>query len=163
MDTFQSKLTSSAENTRQDSAASTLSLESVAKALPRPQLLTSSSIYTSRDPVRLSSLNDISESLTLAQEQRPRSASSVSVDSTNSGRGTPSANRRKPPAPPSKKHSTASSVASSAGYSSDERSNTPGPGYEDDLVEEGAKGVPAPIIEVNDVPIGPGWVTFSAT
>lgn len=67
--------------------------------------------------------------------------------------------RRKPPAPPSKKFS----VASSTGYSSDERSSTPVIGYEDDLVDLGGKGVPKPIIEVNGVPVAPGWVTFSAT
>ena len=147
----------SAENIRQDSAASTLSLESVASALPRPLLNPTTSIYTSRDPVRLSSLNDVSESLTLGHErERPRSVSSVPGESTHSGRTTPTIGRRKPPAPPSKK----SSVASSSGYSSDDRSSTPGPGYDDDLIQEGGKGVPTPIIEVNSVPVAPGWVTF---
>ena len=139
---------------RPDCTPSSTSLETLTIALAKSHLNTS--IYTSRDPVRLSSLNDVSESLSLGDERdRPRSASSVSLDSNRSG--TP-VGRRKPPAPPNKKFSIASSTTS---YSSDDRSTTPGLGTDDDLMEEGGKGVPTPIIEVNDVPVAPGWVTFS--
>jgi hypothetical protein len=31
----------------------------------------------------------------------------------------------------------------------------------DDLVEEGARGVPPPIIEVQSAPTNMGWITFS--
>ena len=131
-----------------------MSLNILTTALANAHL--NSSIYTSRDPVRLSSLNDVSESLTLGHERdRARSGSSVSLDSNRAG--TP-VGRRKPPAPPNKKFSIASSTTS---YSSDDRSATPGLGNDDDLMEEGGKGVPTPILEVNDVPVAPGWVTFS--
>jgi len=156
----------SAENLRQDSTCSTMSLDAVAHALPKmsAKSLQPTSIYTSRDPVRTSSLVDVSETIH-AQPNRPRSASSLSATSaghaSDASEGT--IRRRKAPAPPKKKYST-----SSASPSGDERSMTPRlPGMEEervgshrDLVEVGGKRIPPPIIEVQNVPIE-GWITFS--
>ncbi|WVQ97728.1 hypothetical protein IAU59_004842 [Kwoniella sp. CBS 9459] len=205
----------SAENVRnalrQDSASSTLSLDSIATALPKRHLGTS--IYTSRDPVRQSSLNDVSESLTMPGRDRPTSAASAYSTGANAGpsgsaagngngnanggesrsaASTPPPRRRRAPAPPSKagsgggptarKMSNASwtsfdsedqsrdrddsgSVLSPHSYGSNNGTSLK------ELVEEGGKRVPPPIIEVNHVPVQPtppqnqspssNWITFS--
>lgn len=162
----------SAENLRQDSTSSTISLDAIALALPKAIKghHQPTSIYTSRDPVRTSSLLDISESATAAGSaahmNRPRSASSATSGgySDASDTTTTSRSRRKAPAPPKKKLGT-----SSANTSGDERSHTPtlaGTAEEGaresyrDLVEVGGKRIPPPIIEVHR-PID-GWITFGA-
>ncbi|WVF70164.1 hypothetical protein IAT40_004952 [Kwoniella sp. CBS 6097] len=195
----------SAENvrnaTRQDSASSTLSLDSIATALPKKHLGTS--IYTSRDPVRQSSLNDVSESLTMPGRDRPTSAASTysvgAGPSANANGGeprsaasTPPPRRRKAPAPPSKAGSRGGTARkmSNASWTSfdsedqardrDDCSSVLSPhsygsngGSIKELVEEGGKRVPPPIIEVNHVPVQPtpqdqstsassSWITFSA-
>jgi hypothetical protein len=177
----------SAENV-QKQTSSTMSLDSVARALPPPTLSVNTSIYTSRDPVRQSSLNDVSESLTLGHSaanghslDRPSSAAS-NISTVSASSRTPTAGsrsqtpvngvRRKPPAPPSKKHSTSSNSITSNASSDDLEGgfviNGGGlRGSEIDLVQEGAKGVPPPIIEVQ-APQGEeeyrpqGWITFTA-
>ncbi|OCF37771.1 hypothetical protein I316_00898 [Kwoniella heveanensis BCC8398] len=197
----------SAENvrnaTRQDSASSTMSLDSIATALPKRHLGTS--VYTSRDPVRQSSLNDVSESLTMPGRDRPSSAASTYSAGASAGAGvgtsggeprsaasTPPPRRRKAPAPPSKAGSggnggTARKMSNASWTSFDSEDN---PARDDnvsvlsphsygsnggsikELVEEGGKRVPPPIIEVNHVPVQPtaqaqaqpassGWITFS--
>lgn len=183
----------SMENLREEHTASTLSLESVASALPKPTLhLTTNSIYTSRDPVR-QSLNDISQShtdMTGAENEtpqttspitieRPRSSSSVSATSITST----STQRRKAPAPPkipqrgtktSRKLSVNSngtgasgsvgSYESENGFGGGSLPNDMGHSFgarvdgEMELVKEGGKGVPTPIIEV--CPPVKGWTTF---
>lgn len=151
-------------------------LDSIAKALPHPTLHvdTHTSIYTSRDPVRQSSLNDVSQSLSLGEPagseppDRPGSAASnLSASSRTPAAGsrshTPiSSNRRKPPAPPGKKFSYgASSLASNSSEDLSSQRN----GSEIDLVHEGARGVPPPIIEVqapSEAKPPQGWITFTA-
>lgn len=182
-----SVLTTSAENV-QTQTSSTMSLDSLARALPPPSLSVNTSIYTSRDPVRQSSLNDVSESLHLGQPivngnslDRPSSAASnisnVSASSVTTTAGSRSQTpvngvRRKPPAPPSKKSST-SSISLASPASSDDLGHTfvinggGMRGSEIDLVQEGGRGVPPPIIEVQ-APHGDedhmpqGWITFTA-
>ncbi|ORY25355.1 hypothetical protein BCR39DRAFT_566339 [Naematelia encephala] len=144
----------SAENLRPESASSSLSLEAVAAALPRTKP-SATSVYTSRDPVRVSSLLDVSQSLN-PDHEHPRSADM------------PVMKRRKPPAPPSKKSSTLSTSTESGSWSDDtERSVTPVPGGGNEggeLVAAGAKGVPAPVVEVHPAESEeetlPGWITF---
>jgi hypothetical protein len=173
------ELTFSAEHVPQQTV-STMSLDSVARALPHPSISINTSIYTSRDPVRQSSLNDVSESLTLGHPSpngthtdRPSSAASnFSATSRTTTAGSRSATpvngvRRKPPAPPSKKFSVSSnSLASTA--SSDDLESVGQRGSEVDLVHEGAKGVPPPIIEVqapqdrDEDHMPQGWITFTA-
>ncbi|GFZ49036.1 hypothetical protein JCM24511_06786 [Saitozyma sp. JCM 24511] len=165
----------SASNVRGNTGGSPISLESVAAALPLPiKAVASTSVYTSRDPIRVSSLHDVSQSLAPGREgnhSRPRSQSSAysvhsgysthsaQSDNDRSATGTPPLRRRKPPAPPSKKFSTGSSTVSSG----DEGTPTLGMSgmLGDDLVEAGAKGVPPPIIEVQAAPTNMGWITFS--
>ncbi|WVR04292.1 hypothetical protein IAU60_001292 [Kwoniella sp. DSM 27419] len=165
----------SAENlrnsARQDSAASTMSLDSVAMALPNGR---GTSIYTSRDPVRQSSLNDVSESLTMPGRDRPNSAASMCSSATaevRSAASTPPPRRRKAPAPPGK--ARANSNASWTSFDSEDQDSQPGTGTltspiasGKELVEEGGKRVPPPIIEVS-VPVmqdppKPNWITFGA-
>ena len=187
---------SSASSIRKDSTSSTMSMESLAQAMPKPAHLSVTSIYTSSDPVRLSSLNDVSKSLTAHEHQsthnhhhhdhnRDRSESTSTNNSSNgnlsdnSTSTTTPRHRRRAPAPPMKQHSGAStSSLSSMGSPDPSRSGTPigtpslvvtpvtesGPSLahgvdRGDLVEQGAKGVPPPIIEVNSEV--PGWITFS--
>jgi hypothetical protein len=153
-----------------------MSLDSVAHALPPTQLKVNTSIYTSRDPVRQSSLNDVSESLTLEAPNRPGSAASfqsTASKTTNAGsRSSTPVNgiRRKPPAPPSKKYSTSSMSIGSAA-SSEDLSLSGSYGGESELLQEGGRGVPPPIIEVQaplDQEQGEGehrpqgWITFTA-
>jgi hypothetical protein len=161
----------SAENVRQDSTSSTMSLDAIALALPKAIKGNHqpTSIYTSRDPVRTSSLLDVSESATAAgaaaHVNRPRSTSSATSGGySDASDTTTTSRRRKAPAPPKKKMST-----NSASTSGDERSNTPnlpgtpgegGRGSHRDLVEVGGKRIPPPIIEVHR-PID-GWITFGA-
>jgi hypothetical protein len=173
---------SSAEHVPQ--TISTMSLDSVAHALPPAELKINTSIYTSRDPVRQSSLNDVSESLTLKGHEMnghgqnlgiDRPGSAASFQSTSSK--TPNAGsrsqtpvngvRRKPPAPPSKKYST-SSMSATSNASSDDLNGSGSFGGESELLQEGARGVPPPIIEVQ-APQGEerdyrpeGWITFTA-
>lgn len=152
-----------------------MSLDSVAHALPPTQLKVNTSIYTSRDPVRQSSLNDVSESLTL-QENRPGSAASFQSNSKTPNAGSRSQTpvngiRRKPPAPPSKKYSSSNSITSTA--SSDDLNLSGSWGGESELLQEGGRGVPPPIIEVQ-APVDQdqaeaegeyrpqGWITFTA-
>jgi len=157
---------------------STMSLDSVAHALPPTQLRVNTSIYTSRDPVRQSSLNDVSESLTLQGDNQHRPGSAASIQSNASK--TPNAgsrsstpvngSRRKPPAPPSKKFSTSSMSIGSAA-SSEDLSLSGSYGGESELLQEGGRGVPPPIIEVQ-APLDheqeegeyrpQGWITFTA-
>ncbi|WWD21978.1 hypothetical protein CI109_106466 [Kwoniella shandongensis] len=156
------------ETLRQDSTASTLSLDSVAAALPKHHLGTS--IYTSRDPVRQSSLNDVSSSLTPG---RPSSSASTysGVDQPRSGNSTPPPRRRKAPAPPAGKAHRKMSNASWTSFNSvdteDSRasmslSSPPTSSNLEDLIGEGGKGVPPPIIEVHPAQPQPvGWITFS--
>ncbi|ORX33276.1 hypothetical protein BD324DRAFT_640340 [Kockovaella imperatae] len=122
----------SASNVRQDSTCSTLSLDSVAAALPRPTHLTTS-IYTSSDPVRLSSLNDVSKSLEAHEVQanlpsRHRAESSATSIGSNDGHlsdastAGPPRRRRAAPAPPSKRGSATSTASLSSIGSTDARS-----------------------------------------
>jgi hypothetical protein len=155
---------------------STMSLDSVARALPPTELNINTSIYTSRDPVRQSSLNDVSESLTLEAENRPGSAASFQSNSKTPSAGSRSQTpvngiRRKPPAPPSKKYSSSNSITSTA--SSDDLNLSGSWGGESELLQEGGRGVPPPIIEVQ-APLDQeqeegegehrpqGWITFTA-
>lgn len=181
-------------------------------------------VYSSGDPVRISSLNDVSTSLANASANnitapstpsRPRSATMSDNDQGPSGVNTPT-RRRPPPVPPSKKLSVNSSgtwsgsedgsAASSPALGRGDgmgswytfgmgNGNGHGPGLgnghgsasgggsgsgnvplgQEELVKEGAKGVPPPIIEVHPaptmavpstqaqspVPARPGWITFS--
>ncbi|EIW68669.1 hypothetical protein TREMEDRAFT_39577 [Tremella mesenterica DSM 1558] len=160
----------SAKDLRQDSTSSTFSLDSVTAALPHPlpskPSLLNTSVYTSRDPVRQSSLVDVSESL--ANGQRPNSALSSRSDVLSDATSPP--RRRKPPAPPRKKFS----VASSTSTDGESRMGTPmmshGMLTSDQTGEtdksEGENGRvygTVPIIQVHPAqpscPI-PGWITF---
>lgn len=139
------------------SPESAVSLGSLAHALPTP--VAKHPLYTNGNPVRVTSLIDVSAGCAL---ERPSSAASgvdSATDATDrSATSTPLATnrplrRRKAPAPPKRKHSTASTVSST----SDEGDGgipTGPPG----LVDTGAGGVPPPIIEV----ARPEWVTFTA-
>ncbi|WWC59109.1 uncharacterized protein I303_101657 [Kwoniella dejecticola CBS 10117] len=172
----------SAENVRnaqrQESTSSTISLDSIASALPKS--LCSTSIYTSRDPIRQSSLNDVSASLSMPGRDRPSSSASSYTHPNNSSQeilrsetstpplgsagispSTPPKGRRKAPAPPKNKASRKLSDASWTSFDSEHTNN------EDDgtitttsplsssgiLVDRGGKGVPPPIIEINHIPI----------
>ncbi|OXH34550.1 hypothetical protein J008_02580 [Cryptococcus neoformans] len=197
----------SAENMQKalhHSSASTISLGALSSALPPSKSQLGTSIYTSRDPVRQSSLNDVSSSLTDVKSRPHSSASIASTCSTSTetgARATPPTptRRRKPPAPPRHAHpragtcavarkdstttnsswtsfdsdaeasmsdstSTGASVlGSSFGAGGRVMSPTSPINGTDDLVREGGKGVPPPIIEVH--PVGReqpmGWITFS--
>ncbi|ODN96475.1 hypothetical protein L198_04189 [Cryptococcus wingfieldii CBS 7118] len=183
----------SAENvrtaTRQDSAASIISLHAISTALPDGRSSTraatqssypplsvhptkptaSTSIYTSRDPIRQSSLNDVSSSLSVSGRERPSSAAS-GYSSADPGATPP--RRRRAPAPPAKKPERHDSSTSWTSFESDETGGmsdgsgmvmSPISAGEGDLVTEGRKGVPPPIIEVHPAPSQPptGWITFS--
>ncbi|ODN75301.1 hypothetical protein L202_06483 [Cryptococcus amylolentus CBS 6039] len=183
----------SAENvptaTRQDSEASTISLHAISTALPDGRSSTraatqssypplsvhptkptaSTSIYTSRDPVRQSSLNDVSSSLSVSGRERPSSAAS-GYSSADPGATPP--RRRRAPAPPAKKPQRYDSSTSWTSFESDDTAGmsdgsgmvmSPISAGEGDLVTEGRKGVPPPIIEVHPAPSQPppGWITFS--
>lgn len=197
----------SAENMQKalhHSSASTISLGALSSALPPSKSQLGTSIYTSRDLVRQSSLNDVSSSLTDVKSRPHSSASIASTCSTSTetgARATPPTptRRRKPPAPPRHAHpragtcavarkdstttnsswtsfdsdaeasmsdstSTGASVlGSSFGAGGRVMSPTSPINGTDDLVREGGKGVPPPIIEVH--PVGReqpmGWITFS--
>lgn len=160
----------SAENVRKDPAGS-LNLDSLSGSLPNP--LVKTSIYTSRDPVRQSSLNDVSQSLAPDRaSSRPRSqthSAAITPQATggsiSNGTAGEQHRRRRPPAPPSKKAS--SSTASITSMSSDDESRRSVNSLlvsrsptGDDLVGTGARGVPPPIIEVHPAPTHMGWTTF---
>ena len=207
-----------------------MSLQSVAAALPSDRLhphytgtagnANTTSIYSSKDPVRLSSLNDVSQTSAGLAEQspgkarnRPRSATTIDtsrvhshsdLDTAHLGSGARSVSgsctptrRRAPPLPPSKKLSI-NSNGSATWSGSDDGSAASSPATmhpsaaggppangsgmgrsvsadrlaepimpiiaplagNEDLVKEGAKGVPPPIIEVSPAPARPGWITF---
>ncbi|XAO24732.1 hypothetical protein I312_103538 [Cryptococcus bacillisporus CA1280] len=192
------------QNALHQNTASTITLDALSSALPPSKSQLGTSIYTSRDPIRQSSLNDVSSSLTNAQA-RPHSAASMastcSTSTETGARATPPTptKRRKPPAPPRHAHphpragagarkdssttssswtsfdsdvdasmsdstSTGASVlGSSFGAGGTVMSPTSPISGLDDLVREGGKGVPPPIIEVH--PVGReqpmGWITFS--
>ncbi|WVQ76727.1 hypothetical protein IAR50_006401 [Cryptococcus sp. DSM 104548] len=183
----------SAENVRttarQDSAASTISLHAISTALPDARSssrtgtessyppasviptkpTTSTSIYTSRDPIRQSSLNDVSSSLAVSGRERPSSAAS-GYSSTDPSATPP--RRRRAPAPPARKTERHDSTTSWTSFESDETGMSDGSGMvmspisagDGELVNEGRKGVPPPIIEVHPATSQPptGWITFSA-
>ncbi|WRT65109.1 uncharacterized protein IL334_002051 [Kwoniella shivajii] len=169
----------SAENVRnacrQDSASSTLSLDSVALALPHPKNTLGTSIYTSRDPVRQSSLNDVSASLTMPDDGRPSSSASFHSTSTHEPRSAastpPPARRRKAPAPPKGRKMSNASWTSFDSSKTDNDDNTDfsssplstgGMSNMKELVDQGGKNVPPPIIEViQPEPTPSGWITFS--
>ncbi|WVQ91735.1 hypothetical protein IAS59_005538 [Cryptococcus gattii] len=190
------------QNALHQNSASTITLDALSSALPPSKSQLGTSIYTSRDPIRQSSLNDVSSSLTDAKA-RPHSAASMastcSTSTETGARATPPTptKRRKPPAPPRHAHhragacarkdssttssswtsfdsdvdasmsdstSTGASVlGSSFGAGGTMMSPTSPISGMDDLVREGGKGVPPPIIEVH--PVGReqpmGWITFS--
>lgn len=138
-------------NPRQRSPESAVSLGSLVAALPHP----AKSPYTDGSPVRVTSLIDVSAGAL----ERPGSSASTHVDSPldRSASNTPLSGstrcpprRRKAPAPPTRKHSTASTNSEDDGIPTGQ----PGQG----LVDTGAGGVPPPIIEVSR----PKWVTFTA-
>ncbi|WVQ83870.1 hypothetical protein IAT38_006014 [Cryptococcus sp. DSM 104549] len=171
------------DNIRQPTATS-LSLDSVASALPQPNMgsSASTSIYTSRDPIRQSSLNDVSESLSIAGRERPSSSASAystGEGGTRSANGTPPPRRRRAPPPPSRGPggvpipTRKMSNASWTSFDSEESGARSYPGTSPttptggerggELVEEGGKRVPPPIIEVHPVTPEPsGWIRFSA-
>lgn len=165
---------------------STMSLQSVANALPpisttngnghaNSHLTIATSVYTSRDPIRQSSLNDVSDTLAPDIQRRPRSAteshfSPHSRDRTASGGCLTPARRRPPPVPTRRMARNGSGTWSGSedgSVASEARSPVVGDGKMNgsqvDLVKIGGKGVPTPIIEVQ--PPGPpdrGWITFEA-
>jgi hypothetical protein len=185
----------SAENVTAGSASS-FSLQSVAAALPDRlhPVHAGNAPYATKDPVRVSSLLDVSQSLAVdPAARRPRSA--TTSDNDRSGGTTPT-RRRPPPVPPSKKLSVNStgtwsgsedgSAASSPALGRGEgMSGMYGSGFlntmspvsaggagfgQEELVKEGAKGVPPPIIEVHPAgpspavspkPARPGWISFA--
>jgi hypothetical protein len=125
-------------------SANNLSLNSVAAALPARV----GSIYTVRDPVRVTSLLDVSDALEDSKDRGPDRPSSVasacSIDRSQAG--TPLMRvRRKAPAPPAKRKDSTS--AGSVG--SDDLG--------DDLVRTGERGVPPPIDEQPKA-----WIQFTA-
>ncbi|BEI94160.1 uncharacterized protein CcaverHIS019_0606190 [Cutaneotrichosporon cavernicola] len=134
----------------------TVNLGSLIAALPQPN----KSPYTDVNPVRVTSLIDVSAGAV----ERPGSAASTNVDSPvdRSASGTPvpvirSRARRKAPAPPAqRKYSTSSVMSSTSTCPSDYDDSIPAqsPG----LVDMGASNVPPPIVEVTR----PEWVTFTA-
>ncbi|WWC67593.1 uncharacterized protein I206_101503 [Kwoniella pini CBS 10737] len=172
----------SAENVRnaqrQESASSTISLDSIASALPKS--LGSTSIYTSRDPVRQSSLNDVSASLTMPGRDRPSSSASTYSHPNNSSQEiirsenstpppgsagfsptTPPKGRRKAPAPPKTKPNRKMSNASWTSFDSEHTNNeedgtftaTSPMSSSGILIDRGGKNVPPPIIEINHIPM----------
>lgn len=193
------------QNALHQNSASTITLDALSSALPPSKSQLGTSIYTSRDPIRQSSLNDVSSSLTDAKARPHSAASMASTCSTSTETGATGARatpptptrRRKPPAPPRHAHHRAgagarkdSSTTSSSWTSFDSdvdasMSDSTSAGASvlgssfgaggtlmsptspisgmDDLVREGGKGVPPPIIEVH--PVGReqpmGWITFS--
>ncbi|KAK8846670.1 hypothetical protein IAR55_005757 [Kwoniella newhampshirensis] len=158
-------------NLRQDSAASTLSLDSVAAALPTKHNL-GTSIYTSRDPVRQSSLNDVSSSLTTPGRPSSSASNYSGAEQPRSANSTPPPRRRKPPAPPAGKANRKMSNASWTSFNSEDTedsragswplSSPPTSSNLEDLIGEGGKGVPPPIIEIHPAQPQPvGWITFS--
>ncbi|WWC87254.1 uncharacterized protein L201_002142 [Kwoniella dendrophila CBS 6074] len=186
----------SAENIRnaqrQESTSSTMSLESVALALPKQAV---TSIYTSRDPVRQSSLNDVSASLTMPGRDRPSSSASTyslatatpPPPSAGGSPSTPGKGRRKAPAPPvnraHRKFSNASWTSFDSGINDEDGNNISSSPMSTSgiLIEEASKRIPPPIIEINHIPIQQqqqqqeseethsqspiiknGWITFSA-
>ncbi|WVO15752.1 hypothetical protein L204_103414 [Cryptococcus depauperatus] len=164
----------SAENvrmpTRQHPAASSMSLEYVAATLPKKHLGTS--IYTYRDPIRQSSLNDLSSSGAQEKDRPLSSASSYSTATEATSRSadnTPPPRRRKPPAPPSKpglasrKMSTASWTNVDSDGTGTSTSDTP---LAISPVSDGEEPVEkSPPLAVKICPASPrpmGWTTFSA-
>ncbi|KAI9635596.1 uncharacterized protein MKK02DRAFT_26305 [Dioszegia hungarica] len=160
---------------------STMSLQSVANALPTPikpkpsgLLSISTSVYTSRDPIRQSSLNDVSDTLAPELQRRPRSATeshtprSSSRDRSASGGSLTPVRRRPPPVPPLRKMARNGSGTWSGSEDGSVSGRSPvadgimSGSLELDLVREGAKGVPTPIIEVQPPPPDRGWITFTA-
>lgn len=132
---------------------SAMSLGSVAAALPcGPDGGSSStSVYTSNDPVRVTSLIDVSGAL-----ERPGSAASINspVDRSAAGTPQPRAQRRRAPLPPPKrKNSSTSQLSVGSSTDDDEGGGVP----PDELVKLGAAGVPPTVIEASA-----SWVTFTA-
>ncbi|KAL7423348.1 pre-rRNA processing [Cryptotrichosporon argae] len=158
-------------------------------ASPNPHLLSlKTSVYTARDPVRNSSLVDVSRSgragaASPADGERPASVLSTASGAGDAGTGTggarsnastpPLRSRRKAPAPPSRKFSNASNTsATSVG------SGSYGSGFY--APDDGAAGVGGPLSQspttfgaeirrvgngVPDVIVESqpsGWITFSA-
>lgn len=135
------------------SPESAVNLCSLEAALPH----THKSPYTDGNPVRVTSLIDVSAGAL----ERPGSAASTTIDSPldRSASSTPLPTirpraRRKAPAPPAKRKHSAASVSSTSTSDADEGIPTQSPG----LVDMGASNVPPPIVEVTR----PEWVTFTA-
>ncbi|KAK6904097.1 hypothetical protein I203_107611 [Kwoniella mangroviensis CBS 8507] len=162
----------SAENVRnavrQESTSSTISLDSLQTALP-PSCTSknNTSIYTSRDPVRQSSLNDISASLTTTGKDRPSSQASTYDRSDAAtppppGAGAPSSPgksgfmRRKPPLPPKhRKFSNASWTSFDSDKEDPQGVISSSPLSTSGILPDKEKNIkiPPPIIEINHVPI----------
>lgn len=140
-------LSSGGDHLSPDSALSALSINS---GCP-------SSVYTSRDPVRVTSLLDVSDALGSERPERPSSVASNATGNNSpidrSTNSTPQFRvRRKAPAPPAKRKnstSTVGSVGSIGSLGSDEP---------DALVKAGERGVPTPIIETPTQE----WIRFTA-
>ncbi|WVW78829.1 hypothetical protein I302_100791 [Kwoniella bestiolae CBS 10118] len=166
----------SAENvrnpTRQESTSSTLSLDALKSALPSQLCGTkNTSIYTSRDPVRQSSLNDVSASLTATGKDRPSSQASTydrADTSTPPPPGAPSSPgngissspgksgfmRRKAPLPPKNRKFSNASWTSFDSDKEDSQVISSSPlSTSGILPDKNGMKIPPPIIEINHMPI----------